>query len=200
MDPRIYYHRAFYNQELLDFIRTIVSEDQAAGRNGGRVATRFPPEPNGYLHIGHAKSICLNFGVARDYGGTCNLRYDTNPVKEDVEYVDSIMADVRWLGFEWDSLHFASDYFEQLYDYGVELISKEKAYVDSQSSDEIRQNRGTLTEPGTDSPFRIRTVARTWIYSGGCAPASFPTAPTCSAPGSTWRRRTSTCGIRSCTG
>ena len=145
---------------MLDFIRTIVSEDQAAGRNGGRVGTRFPPEPNGYLHIGHAKSICLNFGVARDYGGTCNLRFDdTNPVKEDVEYVDSIKADVRWLGFEWDSLHFASDYFEQLYEYGVELISKEKAYVDSQSSDEIRQNRGTLTEPGRDSPCRVRTPA-----------------------------------------
>jgi glutaminyl-tRNA synthetase len=145
---------------LLDFIRTIVSDDTAAGRNGGRVATRFPPEPNGYLHIGHAKSICLNFGVARDYGGTCNLRFDdTNPAKEDVEYVDSIKEDVRWLGFDWDSLHFASDYFEQLYQYGVELISKEMAYVDSQSSDEIRQNRGTLTDPGKDSPFRLRTPA-----------------------------------------
>ena len=110
---------------MLDFIRTIVSEDLAAGRNGGRVATRFPPEPNGYLHIGHAKSICLNFGVAREYGGTCNLRFDdTNPTKEDVEYVDSIEEDVRWLGFEWDSLHFASDYFEQLYDYAVELIAQ----------------------------------------------------------------------------
>jgi len=145
---------------LLDFIRTIVSEDLAAGRNGGRVGTRFPPEPNGYLHIGHAKAICLNFGVAKDYGGTCNLRFDdTNPVKEDVEYVDSIMEDVRWLGFEWDSLHFASDYFEQLYEYGVELISKDKAYVDSQSADDIRRNRGTLTEPGTDSPDRSRPVA-----------------------------------------
>jgi glutaminyl-tRNA synthetase len=145
---------------LLDFIRTIVSVDLAEGRNGGRVATRFPPEPNGYLHIGHAKAICLNFGVARDYGGTCNLRFDdTNPEKEDVEYVDSIQEDVRWLGFEWDSLHFASDYFEQLYEYGVDLIARGKAYVDSQSSDEIRQNRGTLTEPGTDSPYRSRPVA-----------------------------------------
>jgi glutaminyl-tRNA synthetase len=145
---------------LLDFIRTIVSVDLAEGRNGGRVATRFPPEPNGYLHIGHAKAICLNFGVARDYGGTCNLRFDdTNPEKEDVEYVDSIQEDVRWLGFEWDSLHFASDYFEQLYEYGVDLIAHGKAYVDSQSSDEIRQNRGTLTEPGTDSPYRSRPVA-----------------------------------------
>jgi glutaminyl-tRNA synthetase len=145
---------------LLDFIRTIVSEDLAEGRNGRRVVTRFPPEPNGYLHIGHAKSICLNFGVAKDYGGTCNLRFDdTNPAKEDVEYVDSIMDDVRWLGFEWDSLHFASDYFEQLYQYGVELVAQGKAYVDSQSPDDVRRNRGTLTEPGVDSPYRTRTPA-----------------------------------------
>jgi glutaminyl-tRNA synthetase len=145
---------------LLDFIRTIISEDLAEGRHGGRVATRFPPEPNGYLHIGHAKSICLNFGVARDYGGTCNLRFDdTNPVKEDVEYVDSIKEDVRWLGFEWDSLHFASDYFEELYGYALELIASNKAYVDSQSSVEIRHNRGSLTEPGKDSPYRSRSVA-----------------------------------------
>ena len=151
--------RAFYNQELLDFIRTIISEDLAAGRNGSRVATRFPPEPNGYLHIGHAKSICLNFGVARDFGGTCNLRFDdTNPAKEEVEYVDAIEEDVRWLGFEWDGLHFASDYFEQLYEYGVELIRREQAYVDSQSAEEIRRARGTLTEPGIDSPFRSRSV------------------------------------------
>ena len=151
---------AFYNHKLLDFIRTIISEDLAQGRNGGRVATRFPPEPNGYLHIGHAKAICLNFGAARDYGGTCNLRFDdTNPVKEDVEYVDAIKEDVRWLGFEWDSLHFASDYFEQLYDYAVELMSHEKAYVDSQSGDEMRHHRGTLTEPGTDSPYRSRSAA-----------------------------------------
>jgi glutaminyl-tRNA synthetase len=145
---------------LLDFIRSIVSEDLAEGRNGRRVATRFPPEPNGYLHIGHAKSICLNFGVASDYGGTCNLRFDdTNPVKEDVEYVDSIKEDVRWLGFEWDSLHFASDYFEQLYEYAVDLIARGKAYVDSQSADEVRRCRGTLTEPGLDSPYRTRTAA-----------------------------------------
>ena len=158
-DATLYYHRSFYNQELLDFIRTIVSEDLAAGRNGGRVATRFPPEPNGYLHIGHAKSICLNFGIARDFGGTCNLRFDdTNPATEDVEYVDSIQEDVRWLGFDWSSLHFASDYFDRLYDYAIELIHTRKAYVDSQSADEIRRNRGTLTAPGTDSPFRNRTV------------------------------------------
>jgi glutaminyl-tRNA synthetase len=145
---------------LLDFIRTIIAEDREAGRNGGRVATRFPPEPNGYLHIGHAKAICLNFGVARDFGGTCNLRFDdTNPTKEDVEYVESIEEDVRWLGFEWAGLHFASDYFEQLYGFAVHLIKDGKAYVDSQSADEIRRNRGTLTEPGVASPHRDRPVA-----------------------------------------
>lgn len=144
---------------MLDFIRTIITEDLAEGRNGGRVATRFPPEPNGYLHIGHAKSICLNFGVARDFGGTCNLRFDdTNPTKEDVEYVESIEEDVRWLGFEWDGLHFASDYFEQLFEYAVALIEKGLAYVDSQSGDEIRRARGTLTEPGIESPCRDRSV------------------------------------------
>ncbi len=145
---------------MLDFIRTIITEDRAAGRNRGRVATRFPPEPNGYLHIGHAKSICLNFGVAKDFGGTCNLRFDdTNPTKEDVEYVESIEEDVRWLGFEWDGFHFASDYFEQLYEYAVALVEKGLAYVDSQSGDQIRQARGTLTEPGVESPYRNRSVA-----------------------------------------
>jgi glutaminyl-tRNA synthetase len=143
----------------LDFIRERVAEDLAAGRDGSRVATRFPPEPNGYLHIGHAKSICLNFGIAQEFGGTCNLRFDdTNPTKEDVEYVESIEEDVRWLGFEWAGLHFASDYFEQLYEYAVHLIKRGLAYVDSQNADEIRRNRGTLTEPGTDSPNRTRSV------------------------------------------
>jgi glutaminyl-tRNA synthetase len=143
----------------LDFIRTIITEDRASGKHQGRVATRFPPEPNGYLHIGHAKSICLNFGVAREFGGTCNLRFDdTNPTKEDVEYVDAIKDDVRWLGFEWDSLHFASDYFEQLYEYAVDLIRAGLAYVDSQTAEEIRRARGTLTEPGAESPDRSRTV------------------------------------------
>jgi glutaminyl-tRNA synthetase len=145
---------------LLDFIRSIITEDQAEGRNGGRVATRFPPEPNGYLHIGHAKSICLNFGIAQEFGGSCNLRFDdTNPTKEDVEYVESIEEDVRWLGFEWTGMHFASDYFEQLYEFGEYLIQHGLAYVDSQTADEIRRNRGTLTEPGTESPFRNRSVA-----------------------------------------
>jgi len=124
------------------------------------VATRFPPEPNGYLHIGHAKSICLNFGVALEYGGTCNLRFDdTNPEKEDVEYVDSIIGSVRWLGFDWqDRLYYASDYFGQLYEYAVHLIREGKAYVDDLTADEIRRHRGTLTEPGIESPHRNRTV------------------------------------------
>jgi glutaminyl-tRNA synthetase len=143
-----------------DFIRTIVAEDRLSGKHGGRVATRFPPEPNGYLHIGHAKSICLNFGVAEENGGTCNLRFDdTNPAKEDVEYVDAIKADVQWLGFAWDALFFASDYFERLYQCAVELISSGRAYVDSLTADEIRKYRGTLTEPGQNSPYRDRPVA-----------------------------------------
>ena len=143
-----------------DFIRAIVAQDLKAGKHGGRVVTRFPPEPNGYLHIGHAKSICLNFGIANEHDGVCHLRYDdTNPTTEDPEYVQAIQEDVRWLGFEWgDKLFFASDYFEQLYQYAVRLIKKGKAYVDSLSAEEIRQYRGTLTEPGKDSPYRTRSV------------------------------------------
>ncbi len=141
-----------------DFIRTIIEDDLRTGKHDGRVVTRFPPEPNGYLHIGHAKSICLNFGVAREYSGTCHLRFDdTNPVKEDVEYVDSIKEDVRWLGFDWgDNEFYASDYFERLHDYAVQLIREGKAYVDSLSAEEIRHYRGTLTEPGRNSPYRDR--------------------------------------------
>ena len=144
----------------VDFIRARITEDLKAGKNEGRVATRFPPEPNGYLHIGHAKSICLNFGVAQEFGGTCNLRYDdTNPTKEDVEYVDAIKEDVRWLGFDWgDREYYASDYFDRLYEYAVELIKEGKAYVDSLNAEQIREYRGTLTEPGRDSPYRDRTV------------------------------------------
>jgi len=142
-----------------DFIRTIVADDRQSGKNGGRVTTRFPPEPNGYLHIGHAKSICLNFGVAEENGGTCNLRFDdTNPTKEDVEYVESIQEDVAWLGFKWDALFYASDYFERLYECAVELIKGGRAYVDSLNADQIRQHRGTLTEPGKNSPYRDRSV------------------------------------------
>jgi glutaminyl-tRNA synthetase len=147
--------------ESLDFIRAIVADDVKSKKDGERVATRFPPEPNGYLHIGHAKSICLNFGVAQEFGGTCNLRFDdTNPAKEDVEYVEAIEADVRWLGFDWDDrLYYASDYFEKLYELAEILIRDGKAYVDELSADEIREYRGTLVEPGRNSPWRDRPVA-----------------------------------------
>ena len=143
-----------------NFIRNIIDDDLRAGRHAEGIHTRFPPEPNGYLHVGHAKSICLNFGVAEDYRGLCNLRFDdTNPTKEDVEYVDSIQEDIRWLGFSWDDRCFyASDYFEQMYEYAVTLIKKGLAYVDDLSADEIRAHRGTLTEAGVESPYRNRSV------------------------------------------
>ncbi|MCO6411855.1 MAG: glutamine--tRNA ligase, partial [Thiogranum sp.] len=143
-----------------NFIRNIIEADLAAGKNGGRVATRFPPEPNGYLHVGHAKSICLNFGLAERYNGTCNLRFDdTNPHKENIEFVEAIKRDVRWLGYDWDDrLYYASDYFEQLYEFAVQLIKKGKAYVCDLTAEQIREYRGTLTEPGRDSPFRNRSV------------------------------------------
>ena len=142
------------------FIKKIIEDDLETNKYDGRIMTRFPPEPNGYLHIGHAKSICLNFGLAEEYGGHCNLRFDdTNPTKEEVEYVESIKADVRWLGFDWDDrLYYASDYFEQLYQYAVQLIKDNKAYVDSLSAEEIKEYRGTLTEPGKESPHRNRPV------------------------------------------
>lgn len=143
-----------------NFIKHIVEEDIKAGKNDKRVHTRFPPEPNGYLHIGHAKSICLNFGLAEEYGGRCNLRFDdTDPVKEKMEYVESIKQDVRWLGFDWeDREYYASDYFEQLFEYAVQLIKKGKAYVDSLSADQVQEYRGTLTEPGKNSPYRERSI------------------------------------------
>jgi len=144
-----------------DFIRAIVAEDLANGKNGGKIVTRFPPEPNGYLHIGHAKSICLNFGLANEVeGAICNLRFDdTNPTTEETEYVESIVEDVRWLGFDWDDrLHFTSDYFEQLFDLAVQLIEKGKAFVDDQSAEEMRANNGSLTDPGTNSPWRDRSI------------------------------------------
>jgi glutaminyl-tRNA synthetase len=142
-----------------NFIRDIIIEDIKSGKHGGRVQTRFPPEPNGYLHIGHAKAICLDFGLAAEFGGKCNLRFDdTNPSKEETEYVESIMEDVRWLGFQWDGLFYASDYFGQLYEWAVQLIRAGKAYVCDLSADEIRAYRGTLTEPGRESPYRNRSV------------------------------------------
>jgi glutaminyl-tRNA synthetase len=143
-----------------NFIREIVANDLKTGKHGGRVLTRFPPEPNGYLHIGHAKSICLNFGLAQEFGGRTNLRFDdTNPTKENVEYVDAIQDDVRWMGFDWENrLFYASDYFERIFQFAVHLTQKGKAYVDSLSADDIRRYRGTLTEPGTPSPYRTRSV------------------------------------------
>ncbi|HIE42952.1 MAG TPA: glutamine--tRNA ligase, partial [Nitrospinaceae bacterium] len=142
------------------FIQNIIEEDLSAGKYQGRVHTRFPPEPNGYLHIGHAKSICLNFGLASQYSGKCNLRFDdTNPSREGEEYVQAIMKDVRWLGFDWeDRLFYASDNFDQLYDYAIQLIEKGKAYVDDLNPEQIREYRGTLSEPGQNSPYRDRVV------------------------------------------
>jgi len=144
-----------------NFIRQVIDEDLKTGKYDGRVHTRFPPEPNGYLHIGHAKSICLNFGIAQDYeGGLCNLRFDdTNPIKEEQEYIDAIIEDVRWLGFDWqDRLYFASDYFQQMYDYALQLVKKGVAYVDDLTAEQIREFRGTLTQPGKESPYRDRSI------------------------------------------
>ncbi|MDR1676728.1 MAG: glutamine--tRNA ligase/YqeY domain fusion protein [Tannerella sp.] len=141
----------------LNFIEQIVRKEVAEGKNGGRVQTRFPPEPNGYLHIGHAKAICLDFGIAEKYGGTCNLRYDdTNPTREDVEYVEAIQEDIQWLGFRWGNIYYASDYFRQLFDFAVALIGQGHAYVDEQTSEQIAEQKGTPTQPGADSPYRNR--------------------------------------------
>jgi glutaminyl-tRNA synthetase len=160
-----------------NFIREIIDDDLKTNKYGGRVHTRFPPEPNGYLHIGHAKSICLNFGIAKDYHGLCNLRFDdTNPTKEEVEYVESIKRDVRWLGFDWDDrLYYASDYFEKLYEFAVRLIKKGKAYVCDLTADEIRAYRGTLTEPGTNSPYRDRSVEENLDLFERMRKGEFPT-------------------------
>lgn len=146
-------------EKSLNFIEQIVEKDLAEGKNDGRIQTRFPPEPNGYLHIGHAKAICLDFGIAERYNGTCNLRFDdTNPIKEDVEYVDAIKEDIQWLGFQWNSIYYASDYFQQLWDLAVQFIKDGKAYVDEQTSEEIAKQKGTPTTPGVESPYRNRSV------------------------------------------
>lgn len=146
-------------KKSLNFIEEIVEEDLRKGRNGGRIQTRFPPEPNGYLHIGHAKAICMDFGIAQKYNGICNLRFDdTNPVKEDVEYVDSIQEDIQWLGFQWKNIYYASDYFQQLWDLAVRFIKEGKAYVDEQSAEEIAKQKGTPTTPGIESPYRNRPI------------------------------------------
>ncbi len=170
-----------------DFIREAINEDLRSGRFD-HVHTRFPPEPNGYLHIGHAKAMAIDFGIARDYGGKCNLRFDdTNPVKEDVEYVEAIKEDIRWLGFDWeDREYYASDYFEQLYQFAVKLIRKGLAYVDHLSAEEIRAYRGTLTEPGKESPYRNRSVEENLELFERMRRGEFPMAPACCAPKLTW--------------
>ncbi|MCK4655232.1 MAG: glutamine--tRNA ligase, partial [Candidatus Cloacimonetes bacterium] len=148
------------NENKTNFIRDIIENDLRTNKNNGIVHTRFPPEPNGCLHIGHAKAFCLNFGIAEDYNGLCNLRFDdTNPIKEEEEYVESIKEDIRWVGFDWeDRLYFASDYFNKLYEFALKLIKDGKAYVCHLSPDEIREYRGTLTEPGKNSPYRDRSI------------------------------------------
>ncbi|MDL2262689.1 glutamine--tRNA ligase, partial [Bacteroidales bacterium OttesenSCG-928-I21] len=146
-------------KKSLNFIEQIVENDLKEGKNDGRIQTRFPPEPNGYLHIGHAKAICLDFGIAEKYNGICNLRFDdTNPVKEDVEYVDAIEEDIQWLGYQWKNVYYASDYFQQLWDFAIKLIKEGKAYVDEQSSEIIAQQKGTPNKPGTESPYRNRSI------------------------------------------
>lgn len=146
-------------KKSLSFVEQLVESDLAEGKNGGRIQTRFPPEPNGYLHIGHAKAICMDFGVAEKYNGICNLRFDdTNPSKEDTEYVDSILNDIKWLGFHWENVYYASDYFQQLWDFAVWMIKEEKAYIDEQSSEMIAEQKGTPTQPGTPSPYRDRPI------------------------------------------
>ena len=146
-------------KKSLNFIEQIVEKDLAEGKNGGRIQTRFPPEPNGYLHIGHAKAICLDFGIAAKYGGVCNLRFDdTNPTKEDMEYIDAIKEDINWLGFQWANVYNASDYFQQLWDFAVMLIKEGKAYIDEQTSEQIAAQKGTPTQPGTNSPYRDRPI------------------------------------------
>ena len=163
-------------EPLRDFIRDIINDDLRTNKYGGRVHTRFPPEPNGYLHIGHAKSICLNFGIAAEFNGLCNLRFDdTNPIKEEQEYIDSITEDIRWLGFDWeDRLYYASDYFAQMYEYAVQLIKAGKAYVDELSAEEIRDYRGTLTKPGKQSPYRNRSIEENLDLFGHMRAGEFP--------------------------
>ena len=179
-----------------DFIRDIIAADIAAG--GAEVVTRFPPEPNGYLHIGHAKSIGLNFGIAQEYGGRCHLRFDdTNPTREEQEYVDLIKRDVHWLGFDWGShLYYASDYFEQLYEWAEHLIRGGKAYIDDLPAEEMRAMRGSLTEPGRNSPYRDRWSPRTSSCFAACAMGIFQTARGCCVPRLTWRPATSICVTR----
>lgn len=149
-------------KKSLNFIEQIVENDLKEGKNDGKVQTRFPPEPNGYLHIGHAKAICLDFGIAAAHGGVCNLRFDdTNPTKEDVEYVEAIKEDIQWLGYRWGNEYYASDYFQQLWDFAIRLIKEGKAYIDEQTSEQIAAQKGTPTQPGVESPYRNRPIEET---------------------------------------
>ena len=163
-------------RKSLNFVEQIVVDDLAEGKNGKRIQTRFPPEPNGYLHIGHAKAIALDFGIAKQYGGICNLRFDdTNPQKEDTEYIESIERDIQWMGFKWANVYYASDYFQELWDFAVWLIKQGRAYVDEQSAEVIAQQKGTTTSPGTNSPYRDRPVEENlrlfeYMNSGECQP------------------------------
>ena len=151
-------------KKSLNFIEAIVEKDLQEGKNGGRIQTRFPPEPNGYLHIGHAKAICMDFGIAEKYNGICNLRFDdTNPTTEDVEYVNSIQEDIQWLGFKWANVYYASDYFQQLWDLAVKLIKDGKAYIDEQSAEEIAKQKGNPTTPGIESPYRNRPIGENLV-------------------------------------
>ena len=165
-------------KKSLNFIEQRIVDDLEAGKNGGRLQTRFPPEPNGYLHIGHAKAIAMDFGAAQKYGGPCNLRFDdTNPTKEDTEYIESIENDIKWLGYQWDHVYYASDYFQELWDFAVWLIKQGRAYVDEQSAEVIAQQKGTPTQPGTNSPFRDRPVEESlrlfeYMNSGEATPGS----------------------------
>src|SRR5271165_297048 len=180
-----------------NFIREIIVADLESNKFGGRVQTRFPPEPNGYLHLGHAKSTYLNFGLAAEFGGKTNLRFDdTNPEKEEQEYVDSIVRDVHWLGYEWDGEYYASDYFDQLYEWAIQLIKAGKAYVCDLSAEEVREYRGSLTEPGRESPYRNRSVEENLDLFERMRAGEFPMVRARSAPRSTWHHRTSTCATR----
>ena len=162
-------------KKSLNFIEQMVENDLSNGRNNGRIQTRFPPEPNGYLHIGHAKAICMDFGIAKNYGGTCNLRFDdTNPTKEDVEYVDSIKEDIQWLGYQWKNIYYASDYFQQLWDLAVQMIKAGLAYVDEQTSEEIARQKGTPTQAGTESPYRNRPIAESLDLFQRMSKGEFP--------------------------
>jgi len=181
-----------------NFIQDLIRQDVLNGKNGGRVHTRFPPEPNGYLHIGHARAIWINFSLAAEFGGKCNLRFDdTNPVKEEQEYIDGIIRDIRWLGYDWeDRLFYASSYFEQMYEHALKLIQYGKAYVDDLTAGQIKEYRGTLTEPGKPSPYGTALWKKTWTCSSACVRVNFWTAPGCSGRKSIWPPLISTCATR----